>query len=175
MDESDGLSADALAALLFLKRQKDKGREIFRVKTIMARFRWGKDKWQRVRRELIAAGAFRSHVVRDPESGKIVRNWVTVSWPKNRGPENPVAGLDREPENPAPGPDNPALVGRKTRLLNKQKKRGGAPRPKAGGAPPRANKAESVVLSDEQFDRWHREALPQETRADWLRRVGEDA
>ena len=134
------LSAEALAVLVYLARLAGgRGPRIVRVAAICKRFDFGKDKWQRIARELRAVGALSDNFGRTDDGRNIVRSLV-VGWPK---PAQPVSRKTRrtgktcEPENPAHTAENPAQVSRKTRLLKEQHTaaRGGsqAAKPRAAG------------------------------------------
>ena len=117
------LSAEALAVLVYLARLAGgRGPRIVRVAAICKRFDFGKDKWQRIARELRAVGALSDNFGRTDDGRNIVRSLV-VGWPK---PAQPVSRKTRrtgktcEPENPAHTAENPAQVSRKTRLLKEQ-------------------------------------------------------
>lgn len=129
--DDERLSADALAVLVYLARLSGgRGPRVVRVAAICKRFEWGKDKWQRVARELRAVGALSDNFDgRTPDGRHIVRS-LSVGWPKAKPkakpvvcePENPAHRKRRscEPENPAHRAENPAEVCRKTRLLKKE-------------------------------------------------------
>ena len=113
------LGAEALAVLVYLARLAGgRGPRIVRVAAICKRFDFGKDKWQRIARELRAVGALSDNFGRTDDGRNIVRSLV-VGWPK---PVQPVSRKTRltgktcEPENPAHTAENPAQVSRKTRL-----------------------------------------------------------
>lgn len=94
--------------------------------------RFGKEKWQRIARELRAAGALRNVKIRG-RGGKVLGEVLALQWPDkpadDREPGNPAAG-DREPEKPAAGkpgsgePENPPSGAGKPgcSLKNKKKK-----------------------------------------------------
>jgi len=113
------LSPDALGVLVYLA-SLPKG-YILRVGTVQERFGFGKDRWQRIARELRAVGAMRSQRI-SGAGGRWIGERVSVRWPepveqdqetgsrKNRKPEKPEAGKSAnrsriirqsEPENPA--------------------------------------------------------------------------
>lgn len=90
----------------------------------------GKDKWQRIARELRAVGALVNVKVRG-RGGRVLGEVLAVRWPEpapDREPGKPAAG-DREPGKPAAGkagssgPGNPALKSRETRLLIKEQRK----------------------------------------------------
>ena len=134
------LGADALAVLVYLARLAGgRGARIVRVGAICKRFGLGKDKWQRIARELRAVGALSDNFGRSEDGRNVVRSLV-VGWPR---PAEPVSRKTRltgveacERENPAHTAENPAQVSRKTRLLKKEQTaaRGGASK----AQPPRA-------------------------------------
>ena len=138
--DDERLSAEALAVLVYLARLAGgRGPRIVRVGAICKRFAFGKDKWQRIARELRAVGALSDNFGRSDDGRNIVRSLV-VGWPK---PSQPVSRKTRltvktcEPENPAHTAENPAQVSRKTRLLKEEHTaaRGGsqAAKPRAAG------------------------------------------
>lgn len=134
------LSAEALAVLVYLARLAGgRGPRIVRVAAICKRFGFGKDKWQRIARELRAVGALADNFGRTDDGRNIVRSLV-VGWPKPVDPESRKirrTGKTCEPENPAHTAENPAQVSRKTRLLKEEQTaaRGGsrAAKPRAAG------------------------------------------
>ena len=134
------LSAEALAVLVYLARLAGgRGPRIVRVAAICKRFDFGKDKWQRIARELRAVGALSDNFGRTDDGRNIVRSLV-VGWPKAAQPvsrKTRLTGKTCEPENPAHTAENPAQVSRKTRLLKEEHTaaRGGfqAAKPRAAG------------------------------------------
>ena len=140
--DDDRLGSDALAALVYLARLAGgRGPRVVRVGAICARFRWGKDKWQRVARELRAVGALSDNFGRSDDGARVVRS-LSVCWPKAaparvagpaRGARQAASSCERENpahrkneavscerENPAHRAENPAQVCRKTRLLKEE-------------------------------------------------------
>lgn len=125
----DRLSSDALGVLCWLLMHPDA--YLMRVSNVKKRFKFGKDKWQRIARELRSAGYVESIRVTD-ESGKIVGHTYEISSVgsvdfsepktaiKNHRPENPACGENHRPENPASGPENPAHPAGKPGPLIKQ-------------------------------------------------------
>ena len=124
--QSPDISADALGVLVYLASQPHGF--IARVAVIQERFGMGKDKWQRIARELRDLGAMQSHAIRGT-GGRVIGKRVVVRWPElptsdeasatesretrpsDRKPEKPAAGKSAkasreirqsEPENPAP-------------------------------------------------------------------------
>lgn len=119
--QNSALSADALGVLVYLG-SLPRG-FLARVSSIQARFKIGKDKWQRIARELREAGAMIVEAVRGV-GGRVVGKRVRVCWPRpahetesrvsrpsDRKPEKPTVGKSAkvsrktrqsEPENPAP-------------------------------------------------------------------------
>lgn len=146
----DALGADALGVLVYLARLAgNRGPRIVRVSAILRRFRFGKDKWQRIARELRAVGAMRDVFGRSDDGRSIARAFA-VGWPgaATCKPENP-ARTSRpvcEPEKPALTAANPAEVGRESPALKKDQNaaRGGGTR---AAKPPRA--ASGSVLKGE--------------------------
>jgi hypothetical protein len=53
-----------------------------RVGEIMARFKLGKDRWQRIAGELRAAGALHVEPLHDRQSGRVYGRSVSVRWPE---------------------------------------------------------------------------------------------
>lgn len=127
------LSADALGVLVWLA-SLPKGFAVRR-STILERFRLGKDKWQRIARDLAAVGAL--ELRKERRAGGQFASRYLVRWP------DPARAVSPEPENPAPvqpEPENPprlggksAKTGRETRPSKQNTKerhrRGGDPRP----------------------------------------------
>jgi len=103
------LSMEAVAVLGYLARLAGKRSGVVRVSAIRKRYRCGKDRWQRIARELRAVGALRDEYARTADGREIVR-CLKFGWP----PET------CEPENPAHRAENPAHVSRKTRLLKEE-------------------------------------------------------
>lgn len=120
------LSPEGLGVLVWLARQPRGW--IARASAIRERFSMGKDRWQRIARELREVGAITA-VSRRDAAGRIVARSYRVGWPKDHEPENPAQG----PQAGKPGrretrqaePENPARVGRETRLPNKTHKKTG--------------------------------------------------
>lgn len=120
--DRDDLSPEALGVLVWMAR-RPRG-YIIRATAIQQHFRMGKDRWQRIARELRAAGAMRTNELRDTETGRLCGRAAVIGWPqpiapKRKGPKAGKPGSrqpdHRKPENPALGPENPAQVSRKTR------------------------------------------------------------
>lgn len=112
------LSAEAIGVLVFVMSHPD-GFEL-RVGDIQERFDYGKDKWRRVRAELVGAGALASR-----KGGLQGGETLEIQWPdeltlvaeNQRVPENPAAGKT----DPQPA-ENPQYDGLETRPpLNKKK------------------------------------------------------
>lgn len=147
-----GLSAEALAVLVFLARfAGGRGARIVRVGAVCKRFGFGKDRWQRVSRELRAVGSLRDNFGRTADGQSVVRSLV-VGWPKPGAVKSqaakPVSRKTRltgagtcEPENPALTADNPAEVSRKTRLFKTYQTDAAA----SPAAPSRAKLAEAAA------------------------------
>lgn len=134
------LGADALAVLVYLARLAGgRGSRIVRVGAILKRFGFGKDKWQRIARELRAVGALADNFGRSEDGRNVVRS-LSVGWPLPVDPVGRETRLTRVgacgPGNPAHTAENPAEVSRKTRLLKREQTaaRGGASK----AQPPRA-------------------------------------
>ena len=133
------LGADALAVLVYLARLAGgRGSRIVRVGAILKRFGFGKDKWQRIARELRAVGALADNFGRSEDGRNVVRS-LSVGWPL------PVDPVGRKPGSHGLAPvgretrltaaKNPAEVSRKTRLLKKEQT---AARARSKAQPPRA-------------------------------------
>ena len=111
-----GLSPEALGLLVYLASQP-RG-FIVRWSVICAHFGMGKDRWQRIGRELRLIGAMEVQQVRGP-GGRVIGRRVLVRWPSpaqaaaapTESGESPLS--DRKPEKPAAG--KPAKVSRKIR------------------------------------------------------------
>ena len=110
-----GLSAEALGVLVWLAA-RPVGAQV-QVPTIQRAFGVGKDKWQRIARELRAVGALIVEPLRCNETNKVYGKAYLVRWPESRknqlseNPQKPKAGKSgyragksghEKPENPAP-------------------------------------------------------------------------
>lgn len=84
---------------------------VLRVAQVREVFSMGKDKWQRIARELREVGALSSARIRD-KAGRVLGERVSVRWPDFTGSRE-TRLPDREPGNPAAG--KPAKHCRKTR------------------------------------------------------------
>lgn len=111
------LSAEALGVLVYLASLPHG--TLARVATIRERFGFGKDKWQRIARELREAGAMELRSIRG-NGGHVIGKMMAVQWPdveasKEAAPaeSRETRHSDREPGNPAVG--KPATESRKTR------------------------------------------------------------
>jgi len=93
--QMENLSAEALGVLVWLA-SLPKG-FLVRRSGILSRFRIGRDKWQRIARELTDHCALRIEKDRLP-GGQFVSRYV-VKWPE---PERVLAAVEPEPENPVP-------------------------------------------------------------------------
>jgi len=106
------LSPEALGVLVYLA-SLPRG-FIARVSVIRDRFGIGKEKWQRIARELRAAGAMTVEPLRGP-GGKVYGKRTVITWPgaseTTEGRETRLS--DRRPGKPADG--KPAKQGRETR------------------------------------------------------------
>ena len=117
-----GLAPEALGLLVYLASQP-RG-FIVRWSVICDHFGMGKDRWQRIGRDLRAIGAMQVQEVRGA-GGRIIGRRVVVRWPDPQPVEAVVAESgeiplsDRKPEKPAPGKS--AKVSGKTRLPIKTK------------------------------------------------------
>lgn len=111
-----GLSPEGLGLLVYLASQP-RG-FIVRWSVICDHFGMGKDRWQRIGRELRAIGAMQLHELRGA-GGRVIGRRVVVRWPDplpvdagvTESRESPLS--DRKPEKPAAG--KPAKVSRKIR------------------------------------------------------------
>jgi hypothetical protein len=155
--DRDDLSPEALGVLVWMAR-RPRG-YIIRATAVQSHFRMGRDRWQRIARELRAAGALRNHRLRDLETGRMAGEAAVIGWPAEKakpkaktrattpGAGKPGIRADhREPENPASGPENPAQVSRKTRPPIKDphsaaREASPASQSGAGGAGPKAIRA----------------------------------
>ena len=101
-----GLAPEALGLLVYLASQP-RG-FIVRWSVICDHFGMGKDRWQRIGRDLRAIGAMQVQEVRGA-GGRIIGRRVVVRWPDPQPVEAVVAESgeiplsDRKPEKPAPG------------------------------------------------------------------------
>jgi len=128
--QSPDLSADALGVLVFLASLPNGF--TLRVVTIQERFRIGKDKWQRIARELRACGAMASDRIRG-HGGRVIGERIIVRWPflEPAQPDETAPADHREPGFPAAGKS--ASKSRETRL-----KEPGNPAPYKDKEKPRA-------------------------------------
>jgi len=167
-----GLSPDALGMLVWLA-SLPKGYAIRRA-TLLERFSIGKDRWQRIARDLSAVGALVVEKKRGPD-GRFSTRYL-VRWP-----DPSAVAAEPEPGFPAPGepaPVNPpkmggkpAKSGRKTRLSIKNKiqktsrARSRTPdaRPMGGGSG-----RSSVVNESRPSDPWARAASSAQAGLKWL-------
>lgn len=125
--QSGNLSPEALGVLVYFA-SLPRG-YIARVSSVQEAFSIGKDKWQRIARELRAAGAMDVHEVRGP-GGRIVGRRVVVRWPDERETteSRKTRPSDRKPEKPAAGkpgspePENPPNRAGKPGSLERRKK-----------------------------------------------------
>jgi hypothetical protein len=121
---SGRLSAEALGVLVYMA-SLPRG-YLVRVGCIQEAFAMGKDRWQRIARELRACGAMQMEAVRGP-GGRVIGRRVVVRWPNFEAaalpPEPDQAAVstesretrpsDRKPGFPTVG--KPAKVGGETR------------------------------------------------------------
>jgi len=138
------LSPDALGVLVWLA-SLPKGYAMRRA-SLLKRFAIGKDKWQRIARDLAAVGALTVQKDQGPDGRWSTRyrvRWPDVSKRARPEAENPAPVADQpEPENPPKNGGKPAQTGRKTRLPIKKeiqetaRRRAARPsvRPAAAGA-----------------------------------------
>lgn len=134
-----GLSPEAIGVLVWFARQA-RG-FIARAAAVQARFDMGKDRWQRIAAELRAVGAIRLVRMRD-RHGRLAGGHYVIRWPDAaRSPvvlAVPEVGFVHKPGNPAygpqagktglrktrqGGPENPADLSGKTRLLTKEEEK----------------------------------------------------
>lgn len=109
------LSPEALGVLVYLASKPNGWR--MSPDDVKARFGMGKDRWQRIARELRAVGAMVVEALRGA-GGQLLGRLVRVRWPEQpaiteKRETRPSAVTDRKPENPAAG--KPATESRKTR------------------------------------------------------------
>jgi hypothetical protein len=142
------LGPEALGVLVYLARLAGgRGPRVVRVSAICSRFQFGKEKWQRIARELRAAGALSDNFGSRTADGRHIVRSLAVGWPKPEKPAvvcpsravkarvcEPGNPADRrktcEPGNPADRAGNPAEVGRVSRLLKEEQTE-----PRAAAAP----------------------------------------
>lgn len=116
-----GLAPEALGLLVYLASQP-RG-FIVRWSVICDHFGMGKDRWQRIGRDLRAIGAMQVQEVRGA-GGRIIGRRVVVRWPEPQpveavGTESREIPLsDRKPEKPAAG--KPAKVSREIRQSERE-------------------------------------------------------
>lgn len=67
----------------------------------------GRDKFQRIMRELMDAGYVRRQAVRGSEGKVAGSTWIIADDPNHRQPENPSLGEHRQPEKPTAGFSGP--------------------------------------------------------------------
>jgi hypothetical protein len=147
-----GLSAEALGVLVYLASQPQGW--VARPCTIQERFAIGRDKWQRIARELREAGAMDLRVIRGA-GGRALGKRMVVRWPEQAPASAPsdtenreTRFSDREPEKPTVGkpakgygqtrkkvPANPLRYKEEEKTLA----RGRAARPDEGPAASRAD------------------------------------
>lgn len=110
--QSADVSADALGVLVYLASMPRGW--IARVAVIQERFGLGKDKWQRIARELREVGALHVEQVRT-EGGRVSGRRVRVRWPElaEKTESREIRLSDRKPGKPAVG--KPAKQSRKIR------------------------------------------------------------
>ena len=145
--QSPDISADALGVLVYLASQP-RG-FLARVAVIQERFGMGRDKWQRIARELRNLGAMELQVIRGA-GGRAIGRRMVVRWPDLKASHaegvtesRETRCSDRKPENPTVGkpakdyretrkevPENPAPY--KEERITKARRR--AARPQAGPA-----------------------------------------
>lgn len=144
------VSADALAVLVYLARLAGgRGSRIVRVSAVRDRFGWGKERWQRVSRELRSVGALVDNFGRSDDGRNVVRS-LSVGWPKAKA-KRETCGTGKPAHrsatcgtgNPAHRAGNPAQVGRVARPLKREHTKTAA----APAAPHRA-KPEAAALSE---------------------------
>jgi len=111
--QSGRLSAEALGVLVYLA-SLPRG-FLVRVGCIQSTFQMGKDRWQRIARELREVGAMDVQIVRGP-GGRAVGRRVLVRWPDFGGEAETVK--DRKPGKPAAG--KPAKQGGETRQTGRR-------------------------------------------------------
>lgn len=116
-----GLAPEALGLLVYLASQP-RG-FIVRWSVICDHFGMGKDRWQRIARELRAIGAMQVQELRGA-GGRIIGRRVVVRWPEPQPVEASVTESgeiplsDLKPEKPAPG--KPAKVSGKIRKSERE-------------------------------------------------------
>lgn len=134
------LTGDALAALVWLAR-RPKGFQVA-VPVIRRAFGWGKDRWQRIARELRDAGALVMVPIVCNETGRLHGKGLIVRWPEPKAGKSGSRETVRAASQPKAGkpgsragkpgsekPENPAPLERRNKAA-----RGGASK----ALPPRA-------------------------------------
>jgi len=143
------LSAEALGVLVYLA-SLPRG-FVARVSVIRERFGIGKEKWQRIARELRGAGAMTVEPVRGP-GGKVYGKRTVITWPDaseaTEGRETRPS--DRKPGKPTVG--KPAKQGRETRQTGPQNPAPYKEQKQKKGPP-------AVSLDFEKMTAWQIEAL----------------
>jgi len=148
--QMENLGADALGVLVWLA-SLPQGFTVRR-QTLLERFKFGKDKWQRIARELTECGALQ--VTTQRGAGGLFSRSYLVRWPEpvaqapepveTPEPENPVP-VAPEPENPPKNGGKPAKKVRETRLsIQKKKQTKGAMAAKPAPRQPRRLPPEGV-------------------------------
>ena len=188
--DDDRLSADALGVLVWMAA-KPNGFTIRRA-TILKRFGMNKKRWQRIRRELIAAGAATETTVQDNATGRIYGSGLVVRWPEQQAKvEAPKPRSRREEPGDPKGvsrggePGDPKRVSRDplgvpprtpegSPYKEQEEYKGARARARASQKPAPASRPERAgpVLGPETMAAYLLEAYPGETRADWLKRRG---
>lgn len=113
--QSGKLSAEALGVLVYMA-SLPRG-FLLRVSSVQETFGMGKDKWQRIARELRAVGAMDVQIVRG-SGGRAIGRRVAVRWPDFTESRKTQLS-DRKPEKPTVG--KPAKQGRKIRQTGPEK------------------------------------------------------
>lgn len=179
--DDDRLSADALGVLVWMAA-KPAGFTIRRA-SILKRFGFGPRKWQRIRRELIAAGAATPAQLQDPETGRMHGESLLVRWPEKRAEEGRDTGTlkarsrcsDRDAKSALP--DAKKASGRRSNRApykEQEEDKGARARARADEKPAPASRPDGrgAVLDPETFAAYLLDAYPGESRADWLKRRG---
>lgn len=184
--QNAALSPEALGVLVYFG-SLPRG-YLMRVASVLERFAMGKDRWQRIARELRDAGAMTTEIVRGA-GGRAVGRRVSVRWPdpventesrkiplSDRKPEKPAAGKpakvsrkirQSEPEKPAPYKEERKKKGGGARIAAVPPARSPVARPMVGGSGGSAA-AERETVSGRPADPWQRAAIAASLGLQWV-------
>jgi len=175
--QASALSPEALGVLVYLA-SLPRG-FVARVSVIQERFALGKDKWQRIAREMREAGAMVTEAIRG-SGGRVIGKRVIVRWPDETQPDQAqgtesreTRPSDRKPGKPTVGkpakhcretrqtlPGNPAPYKEKEETQARAQKPAPVARRKGGGS----GAASGLVLPPAVMYAYLNEAKPGETR-----------